>query len=109
MGNNDIQRVVLGQFVDSLISQKYPGQPAENFKELREKSIDEIDKKIDMAFCEDLTIEQLEEISSILDRNEEDPSAFEEFFKKSGVDTAKKTKEVLESYRTSFLGGSNEE
>ena len=44
MENNFIQHEILGQFVDGLIAQKYPGQPAENFKEIREKSIDEVNK-----------------------------------------------------------------
>ena len=109
MENNFTEREVLGKFVDSLIAQKYPGQPAENFTEIREKSIDEISKKIDMAMYGGLTIEQLEEVNALLDKNEDDPSAFEEFFKKAGVDTMQVTKDVLANYKASFLGGINEE
>ena len=108
MENNFIQHEILGQFVDGLIAQKYPGQPAENFKEIREKSIDEVNKKIDMAIYSSLSIEQLEEINALFDRNEENPDVFTEFFKNAGVDAEQKTKEVMESYAVSFLGGNNE-
>ena len=108
MENNFIQHEILGQFVDGLIAQKYPGQPAENFKEIREKSIDEVNKKIDMAIYSSLSIEQLEEINALFDRNEENPDVFTEFFKNAGVDAEQKTKEAMESYAISFLGGNNE-
>ena len=108
MENNFIQHEILGRFVDGLIAQKYPGQPAENFKEIRNKSIDEVNKKIDMAIYSSLSIEQLEEINDLFENNEENPDVFADFFKRAGVDAEQITKETLEGYAKSFLGGSNE-
>ncbi len=108
MENNFIQHEILGRFVDGLIAQKYPGQPAENFKEIRNQSIDEVNKKIDMAIYSSLSIEQLEEINDLFENNEENPDVFADFFKRAGVDTEQITKEALEGYAKSFLGGGNE-
>lgn len=108
MENNYIEHEVLGNFVDKLIAQKYPDQPLENFADFREKSIASIDKAIDKAIFGSLNREQLAEINEILDRGEENPQVFGDFFKKCGVDTEQKTTEVLENFKTQFLGGSNE-
>ncbi len=108
MENNYLQREALGKFVDSLIAQKYPGQPVENYKDFREKSIDILDKGIDQAIYGSLNREQLAEINSLFDRNEEDPAVFDAFFERAGVDPQQKTNEVLEAFKTKFLGGTND-
>ncbi|MBR5647544.1 hypothetical protein IKW73_01185 [Candidatus Saccharibacteria bacterium] len=108
MENNYIQREFLGKFVDGLIAQKYPGQPAENYKDIREASIKDIDERIDWAIYGSLNKEQLAEVNELFDRNEENPEVFAAFFEKAGVDPQQKITEVLDDYQKSFLGGSNE-
>jgi len=108
MENNYIEHEVLGNFVDKLLAQKYPGQPLENFKDFREKSIESISNAIDRAVYGSLNREQFTEINELLNRGEENPEVFSNFFKKCGIDPEQKTTEVLNSFKTQFLGGSNE-
>ena len=108
MENNYIQREALGKFVDSLIAQKYPGEPVEKYQDFREKSIDAIDDGIDRAIYGSLNREQLAEINGLFDRGEEDPAVFDAFFEKVGVDPQQKVNEILESFKAKFLGGADE-
>lgn len=108
MENNYVQRKMLGKFVDSLISQKYPDQPLENFKDFREKSIDTLSNDINNSLFEDLNRDQLAEINALFDNGENNPAVFEAFFEKNGVDPQQKATAILESFKANFLGGTNE-
>lgn len=108
MENNYVQREMLGAFVDNLISQKYPDQPLENFKDFREKSINALGDEINKSFFEDLNREQLAEINALFDGGENNPAVFEAFFEKNGVDPQQKITAVLKSFEAGFLGGANE-
>ncbi len=109
MENNYIERGAIGTFVDTLIEKKYPGQPVENYKDFREKSIDSINEAINDAIFNSLNGEQLDELNAILGEEKNDPSIFARFFERAGVDIEQKTKDVLESFQTDFLEAKNVE
>ena len=100
-----VDRETLGQFADALITQKYQNQPvAESF---REDLIREIDDKISAAIFSSLSTDKLNEINTIFDRNEDDPRVFQEFFQNSGIDLQQIIANVMNSFKTNFLGGKN--
>ena len=100
-----VDRETLGQFADALITQKYQNQPvAESF---REDLIKEIDDKISTAIFGSLSTERLDEINTLFDRNEDDPRVFQEFFQNSGIDLQQIITNVMNNFKTSFLGGEN--
>lgn len=104
-----IDRETLGQFVDELIKKKaLPVDSAEELNNLREESINALDKKIGIAIFTSLSDEQLDEYNAILDRDEESAEVFEDFFNKSGLDLEKIITDSMQSYAKEFLGGQNE-
>ena len=86
MENYLIGRETLGKFIDQLIAQKYPNQPSSSLEELRESNIKKLDDQISDAVFSSLDDTQLDEISAILDREENNPTAFQIFFKNVGID-----------------------
>lgn len=97
----------LSKVVDQLISQKFPGQPQEQLESLRESSIQELDDQIGTAVIGSLSKEQLDEFNNLLDRDEEDPAIFREFFEKYGIDINAIITETTQSFSDKFLGGEN--
>ena len=87
MDNYLIDRETLGQFVDELMKKKpLPANTAEELNTLREQTIKSLDDKIGMAIFGSLTTPQLEEFNQILDRNEESPEIFQNFFQTADID-----------------------
>lgn len=104
----NISNAAIDEYVVTLIEQKYPGQPLDNFKDFREKSVQSINDAVYDAIFDGLNSEQLDEINVLLDDENQAPSIFADFFRRAGVDIEQKTTEVLEKFKTQFLGGSNE-
>ncbi len=109
MDNYLIDRETLGQFVDELMKKKpLPANTAEELNTLREQTIKSLDDKIGMAIFGSLTTPQLEEFNQILDRNEESPEIFQNFFQTADIDLEKTITGTMQSFATEFLGGQNE-
>ena len=108
MDNYLIDRETLGQFVDELMKQKpLPASTAEELSALREQSIKSLDDKIGMAIFSSLTTPQLEEFNQILDRGEESPEVFQDFFQNAGLDLQKTIGDAMTAFGKQFLGGQN--
>ena len=109
MDNYLIDRETLGQFVDELMKKKpLPANTAEELSTLREQTIKSLDDKIGMAIFSSLTTPQLEEFNQILDRDEESPEVFQNFFQTAGVDLQKTIGDAMTDFGKQFLGGQNE-
>ncbi|MBP5513080.1 hypothetical protein J6X73_02895 [Candidatus Saccharibacteria bacterium] len=99
----------LGKFVDGLIAIKYPQKNAEaDLATIREKSIREVNDKIEKEVFGGLTLLQVSDLEHLLD----DPSAteqdYEAFFKKTGVDFEQKVTKTMQSFAQEFLGGNHD-
>ena len=103
-----LDRETLGKFVDELIKKKaLPVDNAEELEQLREKSMKELDDKISKAIFSGLSDEQKEELEQMFDRDEQDPEAFNKFFKREGIDIEKIMSDTMQEFGTEFLGGEN--
>lgn len=102
-----VERDILAKVVDTLISQKYPGETPENINTIREDGIHRLDNVISDKIFGSLNTEQLKEINKIFDDQEEDPDVFKDFFKKAGVNLEQKINEAVQEFSADFLGGEN--
>ena len=109
MDNYLVDREILGQFIDELIKKKPLNvNSVDELNNFREQQIKVLDDRIGTAIFGQLTEEQTKEINEMLDRGEENPDVFEDFFEKSGVDLEKTMQEVMETFGREFLeGGQN--
>lgn len=108
MDNYLIDRETLGQFVDELMKQKpLPANTAEELNAFREENIRKLDDEIGMAIFGSLTTLQLQEFNQILDRGEESPEVFQNFFQNSGVNLQKTIGDTMTAFGKRFLGGQN--
>lgn len=100
-------REIMGQFVDALLAQKYPGQPADALQDERESAIKSLDDEVCYAIFGSLDTEQLAEINQILDTTP-DESHITAFFDKVGINPEKQSSEAMQNFAKKFLGGTNE-
>ena len=104
-----VDRETLGEFIDELIKKKpLPVNTAEELTNYREEQIKALDDRICLAVFGRLTEDQGREINDILDRGENDPEVFEDFFNRAGIDVEKVLTETMEDFAKEFLGGQNE-
>ena len=106
-----IDRETLGQFVDALIKQKYPEQPAgeqaEAFEKYREQLIEVLDNRIAANVFGGLSYDAHNELDQLLDDPNTSPETFRAFFEKYNLSPEDIIKTTLEDYKTEFLGGQN--
>lgn len=108
MDNYLIDRETLGQFVDGLMKKKpLPANTPEELNALREESIKTLDDEIGMAIFGNLTTPQLEEFNQILDRGEESPEVFQNFFQTAGINLQDVISNTMTTFSKQFLGGEN--
>ena len=107
MENYLIGRETLGKFIDQLIAQKYVNQFPDSLKELREENIKKLDNQVSEAIFSSLDDDQLDEISAMFDREENDPTAFQIFFKNAGIDLEQIITNTMTKFSQEFLGGEN--
>jgi hypothetical protein len=98
---------VLAEFLDKLLAEKYPNQPAEELKSIREDGIRKLDDKIGKEVFGTLTEPQLDELDHLLDNQSATPEDYQEFFKKSGIDVEFKVTLAMQDFKQEFLGGQN--
>ena len=103
-----IDRETLGKFVDELLAKKYPGKSPAELESLREEGIQALDDKIGDTIFGALSDDQLEEVNALMDKEEDNPDVFRDFFTNAGVDLEAKTTEALQSYAESYLNGGEE-
>ncbi|MBR3264282.1 hypothetical protein IKF94_03615 [Candidatus Saccharibacteria bacterium] len=105
MENYFIERETLAEFVDSLIAKKT--QPIENPETTREEAIKKLDDRISQAIFGGLTKKQLDEINTLLDQEDADDQAFQDFFNRAGVNLEEVIKKAMQDFGQEFLGGEN--
>jgi len=103
-----VDKAVLGEFVDNLISAKYPNQPAEKFTDLREEAIKALDHQILRSIIGKLTKEQGAELNQLLDASDSTEATFMEFFEKYHINLEATIKDAMVEFKDNFLkGGQN--
>ncbi len=109
MDNYLIDRETLGQFVDELIKKKaLPVDDTAELEALREREMKTLDDKVIDAIFGNLNDEQAAEMNQLLDKNEESPEVFENFFKNAGINLEQTITKTMQDFATHFLGGDNE-
>ncbi len=104
-----IDRETLGKFVDELIKNKpVPVNTPEELNTWREQQMETLDNRISEAIFGRLNEEQLTELNQILDRNEESPEVFQQFFDNAGLDLPKIIENTMQSFSLEYFGGKNE-
>lgn len=106
-----VDQTVLGEVVDALISEKYPGQPAAAYAGIREEAIKSLDHQILKAILGHLTKDQGQELNQLLDKNsseDADPAVFEDFFNRCSVNLEEVLRETMVKFRDDFLGNERE-
>ena len=108
MDNYLTDRETLGQFVDELMKKKsLPANTPEELSALREEAIKSLDDQIGRAIFGSLNRGQLAEFNQLLDRDEESPEAFQNFFQSAGVDLEKIIADTMQKFSAEFLGEQN--
>lgn len=102
-----VDEAVLGQFVDTLLEEKYPGQPTDTLADVRKDAIAALNHQILKATFGNLTPEQGKELNDLLDENSSDPVIFENFFNDHHIDLEGIIKDVVLKFKADFLGGEN--
>lgn len=103
-----VDKSVLGQIVDTLISEKYPGEPAEKYTNLKADAIKALDHQILKSILGSLTKEQGSELSKLLDKKDSDPATFANFFEKNHINLEEVMASTILKFKADFLkGGSN--
>lgn len=109
MDNYLMDRQTLGQFVDELIKKKaLPIDDTAELEALREKEMRALDDRVIDAIFGRLNDEQDAELNQLLDRDEESPEAFEEFFQSAGINVEEIIGQTMQDFAAEFLGGENE-
>ena len=109
MNNYIIDRETLGQLVDDLMKKgPLSASNAEELNTLREKTMEDLDNKINMAIFESLPTEKLLELEHLMDDINTPPEVFQKFFQESGINLQKIIKDTFDNFTKEFLGGQNE-
>lgn len=107
MDNYFVDYEVLAKFVDKLISEKYPHQSVAELSNIREESIRKLDDKIGEDIFGTLTEPQNAELDKLLDDPSTTPGAYQEFFKKAGINLEQSIARTMQNFAQEFLGGQN--
>lgn len=100
-----VERENLAKMADSLIAQKYPGQPKEELGDLREKTIDQLDETISNTIIGSLNKEQFEELEAMLAKPETSTDDLKGLFEKNGINLDEKVTNAMKEFSQKFLGG----
>ncbi|MBQ3348245.1 hypothetical protein IJG90_01860 [Candidatus Saccharibacteria bacterium] len=99
----------LAEFIDALIVQKYPNEPKENHKELREQLIQDLSSRIDEAAFKDLSDDQVKDLEYAMEHQKSAPGTYLEFFNRADIDFRGRVKDVMLQFGKEFLGGEKNE
>lgn len=103
-----IDPAVLEKIIDNLISEKYPDQPVNNYNDIKKEAMLALDHQIMRDVLGNLTKEQGQELSALLDKNDSDPEAFNEFFASRGINLEEILRNTMVKFKKDFLeGGKN--
>ncbi len=103
-----VEYETLAKFVDGLIAEKYPNRPAEETKDLREDSIRQLDDAIYEEIFGELTDQQVEDLTKLLNDPSTPAERFQDFFKSVGINLEQRAASAMRSFANKFLGGEND-
>lgn len=110
MESHLVDPAILGEFIDALISAKYPDQPAAELSSIKRDAVRVLDHQILKDILGHLTSEQGTELNQLLEDPNTDESAFQAFFDKSQIDVDKIIESTMVSFKDEFMkGGENAE
>lgn len=95
-----IDPAVLGQIVDGIINEKYPGN--EVSAEFKERAMLALDNQILRDILANLTSEQGQELNALLDQEDSTSETFEKFFAEQNIDLEKILKATMEEFKSRF-------
>ena len=102
-----IDEAVLGQFVDTILEEKYPGEPAADHADVRKDAIAALDHQILKAIFAQLTPELGKELNDLLDDPSSDETVFTNFFSDHHINLEEVIKDTMQKFKANFLGGEN--
>lgn len=100
-----VDEAILGEFVDALIKEKYPNDPADAHTDIRGEAIKNLDFQILKAIITRLTKEQGAELAKLAEKDDTEPAAFEEFFNRCHIDIETVLKDTMANFKDEFLKG----
>lgn len=104
-----MDRDALGRVVDELIKQRaLTASSAEELNNIRNKAIETLDDHIGTTVLGSLDRTHFDELNQLLDNEETSPDAFENLFKRAGIDVEQKISEAVNEFSTAFLKGANQ-
>lgn len=98
-----VDEAVLGEIVDALLKEKYPNQPTESHADIKKSLVKKLDQQILKAVVGSLTPEQGSELNAILEKDSQDPVAFENFFKDHDIDLEKIVTDAMAAFKEDFM------
>lgn len=108
MENYLVDRETLAQFIDQLTSQKpLPATTPEERNQQREQLISSLDQTIRLSLLNQLSADQLDELNSLLDRDDEITDEYDRFFDHAGLDLHKITTNAAVHFGQVYLGGAH--
>lgn len=105
MENYLVDYEALARVIDALIAQKYPNEPTEKYKDLREASIKELDEIISQAVFASLSESETNELDQLLSKDDTSETVFQDFLKNTNLDFGKITEKAVTEYGAKFLEG----
>ena len=106
MENTIIDQGLLGELVDKLIAEKYPGESPASNAELRESTIAHLDDYLTDAIFDALPEERLEALNTMIINDElTSPEILTDFYKQAGLDLPTIIKQATDNFTQEFLGG----
>lgn len=105
MESHLVDKATLGEFVDALISAKYPDQPADDLIDIREEAIRTLDHQILKDILGHLTKEQGAELNGLLENKDADESTFQTFFEKHQINIEQIIENAMVSFKDDFMKG----
>ena len=99
-----VDKEILEQFADHLISEKYPDQSASSHANTKEEIMKSLDHQILKNIIGSLTREQGAKLNVLLEKSES-PAVFKTFFDKNNIDLEKNIENTMVEFRNNFLKG----
>lgn len=106
MENTIIDQDLLGELVDRLIAEKYPGESVASHADLRESTIAHLDDYLTDAIFDALPENRLAVLNTMIINDElTSPEVLTNFYKDAGLDLPALIKKATDNFTQEFLGG----
>lgn len=98
-----VDEAVLGGLVDAILKEKYPNQPVKDHADIKKNLVKKLDRQILKAIVGSLTPEQGNELNAVLEKDDQDPVVFENFFKDHDIDLEKVVTDAVVAFKNDFM------